>query len=265
MINCPVCCGTSYLVWQEGQYNAYRCEKCRIVFLHPFPQDPLKIYNDDYFNRWYVKYYPQRREYIEKLFSGIESYAGAGGKLLDVGCGTGILMEVAKERGWDVCGQDVSRFAVGYCRKKGFEVYDKSLPELSLPENSFDLITMFDVIAHLEDPLSYVNSCRRLLKPGGCLAIKTPCHPPALFLLANLLSFTGKSRVLLHVPAQLFHFPEKALKEISGGFEPETTVFFRVKELINTRIVDMKTLFVKLLEVFLSGKSLIMLVKKRDE
>lgn len=206
MINCPVCEGKNYLIWKERQYRAYRCKKCTVVFLHPLPENPSTVYNEDYFRKWYLKYYPQRKVYTGKLFLRIERYAGTKGKLLDVGCGTGILMEVAKEKGWDVYGQDVSPFAVDYCRKKGFEIYDKFLPELNLPENSFDLITMFDVIAHLKAPFSYIDFCSKLLKPGGHLVIKTPYHPPALFLLANLLSFTGKSRALLHIPAQIFHF-----------------------------------------------------------
>jgi 2-polyprenyl-3-methyl-5-hydroxy-6-metoxy-1,4-benzoquinol methylase len=227
---CPICKSVhTRLVWKEKQFRAYRCENCRVVFLHPLPQEPSAIYNEDYFRRWYIRYYSERKRYTERLFSKIEKYTGTKGKLLDVGCGTGILMEVAKERGWKVYGQEISTFAVEYCRGKGFEVYDKPLPELNLPENSFDLITLFDVIAHIEDPVSCISVCSKLLKPGGHLVIKTPEHPPYLFLLANLLSFTGKSRALLHIPAQIFHFlPESLISLLApSGFTLDRTIEIR--------------------------------------
>ncbi|HOL22431.1 MAG TPA: methyltransferase domain-containing protein, partial [bacterium] len=105
-------------------------------------------------------------------------------------------------------------------RNKGFDVYDKPLPELNLPENSFDIITMFDVIAHLKDPVSYIKTVAKILKSGGYLIIKTPYHSPLLFFLSNILSFTGKSRALLHIPAQIFHFNPQSLNLIlTDGFK----------------------------------------------
>ncbi|MCX8082113.1 MAG: class I SAM-dependent methyltransferase [bacterium] len=211
MIICPLCKNQGRLIWKEKQYKVYRCKDCSVAFLHPAPETPEIIYSEKYFQQWYIRYYKERKQYIEKLFTLIEKYIDKKGKLLDVGCGTGILLEVAKEKGWDVYGQDIAPFAINYCRSKGYIVYDKPLPELNLPEHSFDVITMFDAIAHLKDPVFYVNTCVKLLKPGGYLIIKTPYHPPYLFFLANILSFTGKSRSLLHIPAQVFHFSEKSL------------------------------------------------------
>jgi len=211
MVMCPICKDKSFTVWKEGLYRVNRCENCGVAFLNPLPENPVRIYNEDYFRKWYIKYYAERSGYTGKLFSLVEKQAEARGKLLDVGCGAGILMEAVREKGWEACGQDVSPFAVEYCTNKGFKVYANPLPETDIPENSFDIITMFDVLAHLRDPLSYLLACRRLLKPGGCLAVKTPSHTPLLFNVARLFSFTGKSRVLLHVPAQIFHFDRKAL------------------------------------------------------
>jgi len=211
---CPVCKGKSYLIWRERKYRVYRCRHCSLCFLHPLPENPSTIYNEEYFKRWYIRYYNERRTYITKLFSIFEKYIPPKGKLLDVGCGIGILLDVAKEQGYDVYGQDVSPFAVNYCREKGYKVFDKPLTQLNLPEASFDIITILDVIAHLKDPVSYIEDCRKLLKPGGYLIIKTPYHPLYLFLFANLLSFTGKSRVIIHIPAQLFHFTSEAFKKI---------------------------------------------------
>ncbi len=265
-MNCLICEGKSCLVWKERQYRAYRCRKCRIVFLYPLPANPSIIYNEDYFRKWYIKYYSRRKAYVGELFSDMEKQVGRKGKLLDVGCGAGILMEVAGERGWDVCGQDVSPFAVDYCRQKGFKVYNSPLPELDIPGNSFDLITLFDVIAHLKDPVSYIRSCSRLLKPGGSLVIKTPYHPPYLFLTANLFSFTGKSRGLLHVPAQIFHFQEDSLDSITGKFEFESPVCLITREFfVVETCCGLKPLSANLLKMLLSRKTILAIIRKRDE
>ncbi len=254
MILCPVCKVKSYLIWRERQYRVYRCKNCKVAFLYPLPEDTSFIYNDAYFKNWYIKYHSERKNYIKKLFSIIERDIELKGKLLDVGCGTGILLEVAKEKGCEVYGQDISPFAVTHCRNKGFDVYDKPLPELNLPENSFDIITMFDVIAHFKDPVSYIKTVAKILKQGGYLIIKTPYHSPLLFFLSNLLSFTGKSRALLHIPAQIFHFNYQSLNLLLSNNN---------LKLINSIIIDDFSLLDK--PIFLriiSGKSLITMWQK---
>jgi len=225
MLICPICGkNKSRLIWQERKYKAYKCKSCKVVFLWPVLENPEKIYNEEYFKKWYLEYYDARKKYFKELFLEVQKFIGEKGKLLDVGCGFGVFLDVAaKKDGWEVYGQEVSPFAVDCCRKKGFEVFDKPLSELNLQENSFDVITVFDVIAHIKDPVSYIKTCKKILKPGGVLIIKTPYHSNSLFFLANLLSFTGKSRSLLHIPAQIFHFNENSLICSMGlfNFKPE--------------------------------------------
>jgi len=261
MITCPVCEKKSYLIWRERQFSVYRCRNCSLSFVYPFPDKSTTLYNEEYFRRWYIRYYSERRTYITKLFSIFEKYIPPKGKLLDVGCGVGILLDVAKEKGYEIYGQDVSPFAVNYCREKGYKVFDKPLPQLNLPEASFDIITILDVIAHLKDPVSYIEACRKLLKPGGYLIIKTPYHPPYLFLLARFLSFTGKSRVLLHIPAQLFHFNKKSVKILVSN---------RFYLLATTKIDDFaaslhfRELFYILLKYIENDKGILILCKNNE-
>jgi len=184
-----------------------------------------KIYNRDYFKKWYLRYYESRKQYFKNLIEKLKNYLPEKGKMLDIGCGVGIFMDIMKENGWDVYGQDISPFAVEYCEKKGYKVFKGNLSDIKISEK-FDLITMLDVIAHIENPVSYIKICAKLLKPGGYLIIKTPYHPPSLFLLARFLSFTGKSKVFLHIPAQLFHFNENSIRTIFilEGFHLLTTI-----------------------------------------
>jgi len=121
------------------------------------------------------------------------------------------------------------------CREKGVPVFARPLTEFPEADGSFDLITIVDVLAHVEDPAAYLRVCRRLLKPGGLLVVKTPWHPDALFCLASFFRWSGKGRVLLHVPAQIFHWDRRSLSRVlrMNGFVvrdivlvPEPTISF---------------------------------------
>lgn len=94
--------------------------------------------------------------------------------VLDVGCATGIFLETMRDQGWKVSGIDVSPFAVQQCTKKGFPVVMGNLNAGNFQNESFDLITMWDVIEHLADPLASLRTCFNLLKKDGLLVLSTP-------------------------------------------------------------------------------------------
>lgn len=214
MILCPICKNDSRLIWKEGKYTVFKCSSCKLAFLYPVPSEIEKIYDKEYFEKWYLRFYDERKIYFENLVEKLKKYLPSSGKLLDVGCGAGIFLDVMKKNGWDVYGQDTSPFAVEYCRKNGYKVFNSSLDKIDLPDNNFDVITILDVIAHIKNPLSYLKTCRRALKPDGILIIKTPNHTDFLFYIARFFSFTGKSRSLLHIPAQIYHFNIFSLEKL---------------------------------------------------
>lgn len=223
---CPLCGSDSRIVWKELPYRAYRCRICTTIFLDSIPADNRVSYGREYFESWYLHARRKRVACFRKYLAAINTIRGGRkGRVLDVGCGIGIFLGVAQADGWDVIGQDTSEFAATLCRMNGFKVLCEPLDTLSLPEGSFDMITMWDVIAHLDNPASYLSSVRRLLSDGGLFVIKTPHHPLLLFQFADFLSFTGRSRSILHVPAQLFHFTPYAMRNVLSRFG------FRVKKI----------------------------------
>ncbi len=98
----------------------------------------------------------------------------SGGRLLDVGCGSGAALSFMKERGWQVRGVDFDPQAVRLARERGLEVSCGSLEVLQFPDETFDAVTMSHVIEHLHDPAKTVGECLRVLKRGGRLVIVTP-------------------------------------------------------------------------------------------
>ncbi len=93
---------------------------------------------------------------------------------LDVGCSAGRVVEMLRMCGWRAEGMDVDPQAVEFARSKGLDVSVGSLDSIEDLSPRYHLITLVDVIEHVEDPFSVIDTCRRLLLPGGLLYVKTP-------------------------------------------------------------------------------------------
>lgn len=115
---------------------------------------------------------PARREMLDA--SVMELRFREGGRVLDVGFGTGWLLRELDALGWDVEGVDFDPRAVATARRLGLTVKLGSLEDQDYSAESFDAITMKHVIEHLTDPSTSLRECRRLLRPGGMLALRTP-------------------------------------------------------------------------------------------
>jgi 2-polyprenyl-3-methyl-5-hydroxy-6-metoxy-1,4-benzoquinol methylase len=116
--------------------------------------------------------FPGRRNDIQMEVMSLP--AQAGGRLLDIGCGSGERMMKMRDLGWTVSGIDFDPKAVMTAKSLGFDVYCGSIPEVYFPSNSFDAIIMNHVIEHVPNPREVLSACERILKPGGKLALATP-------------------------------------------------------------------------------------------
>ena len=101
--------------------------------------------------------------------------ARRGGRLLDIGCGSGELLNGMRRLGWEAEGTDSDPKAVEIARGKSLKVHLCGTPaELQLASGTFDAVVMSHVIEHLSDPLALLRESHRLLNPGGSLVIVTP-------------------------------------------------------------------------------------------
>lgn len=131
---------------------------------------------------------PLRVTYIEKQAQGVE-----GKKILDVGCGGGILAEALANKGAQVTGIDVAELSLKVAKmhlhESGLEVdYQLSTVEDFAQQHAarFDIVTCLEILEHVPDPASIVASASRLLKPDGLLCLSTLNRNPKSIALAIL-------------------------------------------------------------------------------
>ena len=115
----------------------------------------------------------------------------AGKKVLDVGCGGGILSEAMSQRGAQVSGLDMGEAPLNVAKlhalESGLDIEYMRLPVEELAEQhpaSFDVVTCLEMLEHVPDPSSIVRACYKLCKPGGQVFFSTLNRNPKSFLLA---------------------------------------------------------------------------------
>ncbi len=107
--------------------------------------------------------------FVEKIFN-FPNHAN----MLDVGCGTGAILDMFSKK-FNCFGQDTSSDAIEFCKKRNLKnVYLGTLNEIELERNTFDLITAFDVLEHIEDEISVLKEMKNLLKDDGRILVTVP-------------------------------------------------------------------------------------------
>lgn len=124
--------------------------------------------------RWLLPLLPSLRTAADAECRHLPALPAGGGRLLDVGCGNGGFLALAKQAGWQVKGVDFDAGAVQAARSRGLDVYHGGIDVLAECEASFDVITLCHVIEHVHDPVATLRRLHALLKPGGMLWLDTP-------------------------------------------------------------------------------------------
>jgi 2-polyprenyl-6-hydroxyphenyl methylase/3-demethylubiquinone-9 3-methyltransferase len=122
----------------------------------------------------------------------IDQHAGLSGKkILDIGCGGGILSESMAQRGAEVTGIDLSEKALGVARlhllESGNQVDYRNTSAEALAEQTpgaYDIITCMEMLEHVPSPASIISACSALVKPGGHVFFSTLNRNPKAYLLA---------------------------------------------------------------------------------
>jgi SAM-dependent methyltransferase len=223
---CPVCGrGGPRPYAQIGDFGVYRCRACHLCFsdaLHRI--DVTSLYGDEYFiaatvPTGYSDYHLLSQALArnaQRRLGRLERLAGGERTVLDVGCGTGEFLDVARRRGWQTTGVEISPYAAQYGRRHyGLDIRTGTLGGDLFAARSFAAVTLWDVIEHLPDPLATLGLCARLLDPGGVLALSTGDIGS---LCARLC---GRHWHLFNLPEHVFFFSRQTIHDVlrRAGFE----------------------------------------------
>jgi len=194
-----------------GRWQMWRCLRCRAGYLspRPTPSSIMRAYStyythsstapfapardwrarleNGYINAryggrktpssrlgpWVFRLLGIRRSAIDRTYRHLPRPSGPA-RLLDVGCGDGAFLTVARECGWLASGVEPDPVAAGMARRAGFEVHAGSVETLAGQSGTFDAITLSHVIEHVHEPVRTLRTCLELLRPGGWIWIETP-------------------------------------------------------------------------------------------
>ncbi len=194
---CPACGGTGIRPWRKGTFDATRldassvkitdsgyglvwdlgrCPACGHIFADPSPSPELvdRLYGELEDPLYDAEAGGRGRNFV-RVLRFLEKTRPEKGRLLDVGAATGILMDLARGRGWTVEGVEPSAWAVRTARERyGLEIREGVLETAALPAAAYDAVTMVDVIEHTARPGDAVARAAEVLKPGGILCVVTP-------------------------------------------------------------------------------------------
>jgi 2-polyprenyl-3-methyl-5-hydroxy-6-metoxy-1,4-benzoquinol methylase len=176
-LTCLMCGGVeNRRVFNEHGIDIVRCRGCGHVF-SSYPANPhhAGYWGEEVEESDHVYWKTARAPMYADFFGRF--IAGRSGRLLDMGCGLGFFVKaMGAHPAWETHGREISPAAVRYAREKlGLgNVSGGRLEDAALPDGSFDLITMWDVIDHIPRPDPALRRCHELLKDGGRLFLRTP-------------------------------------------------------------------------------------------
>ena len=209
-----------------------RCSRCGLAFLHPMPtqEELVALYSSPEYaaayaahGEAYVLGATVPAEFIGERLARIERMSGGkAGRILDIGAATGSFLRVARDRGWATVGLELSVEASEVASQHhGLDVRRLTLEEASFADGEFDAVHLSHVFEHLRDPLRSLEEMRRILRPGGVLAMEVPGELGDLFLwIRKTVLRRSPEPYAVPTPHTFFYTPRTLQRMLTkAGFE----------------------------------------------
>jgi len=153
-----------------------RCENCTHVFANPCPSpDFIDSLYGEVEDPDYEEEAEGRSKNFRDILVAIEKYQPEKGNLFDVGAATGILLNLARNRGWHAEGIEASRWAVDLAKKRyNLDISLGSFGSHPIRPDHYSAVTMIDFIEHIPNPSDAAGRAHQILDPEGILCLVTP-------------------------------------------------------------------------------------------
>ncbi len=184
-VGCPLCGGNdTYWNFALVLGQMVTCNQCDLSFVNPRIASAVLNKKLDLWaeqdvvdqERLATSFSPDTQRYYRRFLTWVEPFVSTRQRrLVDVGCSTGGFLSVAADDGWEARGIEVGVASAQYAKETlGLCVKQQSIYTTDLEPSSADLVSMIEVIEHLQDPVLAVKRVNQLLVPGGLLLITTP-------------------------------------------------------------------------------------------
>ncbi|MCH2186899.1 class I SAM-dependent methyltransferase [Myxococcota bacterium] len=258
------------------RFEVLTCRQCEQIFLDPL-LEPDEV--RDLFSSLYTVgegSVPELKDYYSYCFEDdpenplVQQYEAwldqveavrPPGRVLDIGCGTGLFLAVARRRGWDPFGIDESQEATEHARNHfGLDPWVGEFEAFVESDETFDLVTGWDVIEHSRDPVGLMRGAHSRLKPEGVVALSTPNQRSMLDLVGGLIyRFSGhritKPLEKFYIEQHFLYFTPQTLRQCMQ--RAELDIFIERQERTDLRRLSLSLPVRLLLEsMFLAGRIL---------
>jgi len=176
---CPLCgSDNATLLFTKSGFDFVRCRSCTFVYVNPIVDENRisNVHVMDSLNYLKSKIDPSQiaGKWAERILNTLGKHK-LNGRLLDVGCSTGLFLRAARNYGWEVMGIEMNEAAARKGRETfGVNVVCQKFEDASLPSNHFDVVTFHQVLEHLPTPLTSLRKAHWILKPGGVVFVGVP-------------------------------------------------------------------------------------------
>lgn len=186
-IDCPICeKDETEPLYIKDKLTVVKCSQCSLRYVNP------RIDRQSLEAGYVETYYPQEKverihtdsmEWLQmsERLSEIDKLRQRKGKLLDVGCGIGTFLHLAREQGWETQGIDPSKSGCAFAQNiHNLDVHCGDIFDANYPAAHFDVITLYHVLEHISELNPFLSEIRRMLKPktdnqnAGTLVIEVP-------------------------------------------------------------------------------------------
>ncbi|MEZ5045620.1 MAG: class I SAM-dependent methyltransferase [Chitinophagaceae bacterium] len=176
-LNCPICLSANIQFFKKNiapDYDLKVCKNCNVIYANPFKAPTIDFYTeaDDLSSiERHTVLFPLPQQHPARNCKELQN--GKGKKLLDIGCGNGSFASFASDKGFNILGLDIDENSLRLADSrnlKNTEFRKGLLSDFYNNKNNhgqFDIITMFEVFEHLDNPNDTIEYISKLLKPGG--------------------------------------------------------------------------------------------------
>jgi SAM-dependent methyltransferase len=257
---CPICdsaSATPTFSVEGVQVDVVVCDSCGLGRLHPMPspEEIAAFYPPDYYGDSGGKFHRLTEKMVRWVASRRAQFLCRGllpgDRVLDVGCGRGVLLEAFANAGLEAHGFEISPDAARGVDDRAHIRTAGSLPQAEYPSQFFDRVVIWHVLEHVRAPRATISEIHRILKPGGQIVVAVP----------NFSSWQAQWAKAdwfhLDLPRHLYQFPLDGLKQLLSNceFDVQSEHHFSLRQnpfgwvqssLNRSRVVPRNSLYVML-------------------